>query len=494
MSCSPPSTPYTLYAKPKVTHVLSYLENLPLEVLHLLVFTLPILSPKDIVSLARTSKTLAFFLLSDDFARLSLLPAKTNSVIFCYRHMFLGAVVYLLRTSPVSVVSTFRQEVLFCSSGIFDKVLHSIASSISTSPPLTISSRLAFFASILDVFSDLWGVQESILYSIFHNASSSLSPFLVDFITEPRFVSVLNPYLTHRYSSPLCVMRSCFPSPTLFPLLFDAFRASVSAEEFSSALLATQLSEVEQDFNVLHVAIVAEDVEAVRILIDQVGMDVNAKDTRSDWEGEGETPLFVATANGNLEIAQALLAHPNIAVNVRNDDDEDGDEYFTTPLYAAVENGYLEIVHALLAHPNVNANLGTVRDGEQSTPLFVARNCEIVQALLAHPNTDPNAGFSDGEGYHTTPLYHAVEVGNLEIVQALLAHPNIDPNKAVCVYTHVQTALHLASRNARSDIILALLAHPDIETSILDDQGHSPFQVAASDAIRALLAPHPSHG
>ena len=56
---------------------------------------------------------------------------------------------------------------------------------------------------------------------------------------------------------------------------------------------------------------------------------------------KGETPLFIACANGHTEILKELLKNPGIDINKAQTSG-------TTPLYIACQNGHIEIVKVLL--------------------------------------------------------------------------------------------------------------------------------------------------
>src|SRR3990167_6195155 len=140
---------------------------------------------------------------------------------------------------------------------------------------------------------------------------------------------------------------------------------------------------------------------------------------------EGNTPLWLASFIGHLEIVRELLAargggaDPNIA---------DNDGY--TPLLWASRRGHLEIVRELLSAPGGGADPNIANKNDQ-TPLFWASNnkhLEIVKVLLSAMLAMKNVDFNIVDKNGNTILYIMSYRGYLEIVRELLragADPNI---------------------------------------------------------------------
>lgn len=174
--------------------------------------------------------------------------------------------------------------------------------------------------------------------------------------------------------------------------------------------------------------------------------------------GRGITPLFVASKNGNKEIAEFLISHgasiekPNV--------------HGRTPLFAAIRGGHINIVTHLIRH-RANPN-GQSRN---STPLICStssKHLQIVQLLLAtkaKPNLTNAAGVS--------ALVVACQHGYDSIARALLdakasTNPSIptleisetSPQKkdqAGRRKTPLTTPLVAAARNGHDTIISLLL-------------------------------------
>ena len=148
-------------------------------------------------------------------------------------------------------------------------------------------------------------------------------------------------------------------------------------------------------------AVESDDFDEVKMLVAK-GERVNAKDKGYDKN----TPLHVAVENGNLEIAEFLLAH-GAKPNSRNGDKR-------TTLMMLDEDAAPELVNILLVY-GAKINLA---DREGNTALMFAAEYasnEVVQALIK-AGANINALNKKGE----TALMRAAENGALENVKLLL--------------------------------------------------------------------------
>lgn len=105
-----------------------------------------------------------------------------------------------------------------------------------------------------------------------------------------------------------------------------------------------------------------------------------------------------------------------------------------TPLYKAVKNNDIEGAKLLLESPTkkntpLNINDGRKTRDESITPLMAAtqKNNEAMVALLLENEANPNIGHNTNL-YYTTPLATAAELGHQGIVELLLKH-YADPDK-----------------------------------------------------------------
>lgn len=119
----------------------------------------------------------------------------------------------------------------------------------------------------------------------------------------------------------------------------------------------------------------------------------------------GRTALHLAAANGQLTVAELLLAY-NANVNARS-------ASHTTPLHEAAGAGHKEVAELLLTHSaDINA-----RDNRGGTPLHwaVLTNRRLVVEMLLARHAAVNAKTSLGY----TPLHMAAVAGNMRLVELL---------------------------------------------------------------------------
>jgi ankyrin repeat protein len=185
-------------------------------------------------------------------------------------------------------------------------------------------------------------------------------------------------------------------------------------------------------------AAAANDVIAVNTFF-AAGMNPNAKNEES-----GATALISAATHGDMEIVKALLKG-GAGVNER-------DKAGFTAILRALQNKQDEIADLLLAQPNLDANV------QGSTGLtilmsYVSRDREeTVKELLAR-KVDVNLQDADGD----TALHIASPRGNVKMIQMLLAagaNPNVKnkvggtPLMWAGVYGHEQVARLLLEKGA----------------------------------------------
>ncbi|MCI4442973.1 MAG: ankyrin repeat domain-containing protein [Lentimicrobium sp.] len=139
-------------------------------------------------------------------------------------------------------------------------------------------------------------------------------------------------------------------------------------------------------------------VEEVKIAMKQNSDVINSVN------GEGYSPLILASYRGNIAVAQFLI---------KNVKDINGSSPMGTPLMAAVVKGNKDIVIALLEN-NANPNL---TDANGTTALIYAvqfNNKDIVKLLL---NFKADKSKIDNNG--KTAFEYAVFSGNEEIINLI---------------------------------------------------------------------------
>jgi ankyrin repeat protein len=173
----------------------------------------------------------------------------------------------------------------------------------------------------------------------------------------------------------------------------------------------------------LHLAAANGDIEIAKALI-KAGFDVNlaSRDLPTKWIGLWWiTPLGYAAQFGHQDMVDFLLSSGTYAKKDRSG----------LPLHAAVDRGNLKMARTLLAAgADVNARAGYF-PGDSLTPLYVAAdkgNIEMAKLLLdsgADPNKpSDNNGFSAGSGMWNnedlTPLHAAARRKDISMAKLLL--------------------------------------------------------------------------
>lgn len=190
----------------------------------------------------------------------------------------------------------------------------------------------------------------------------------------------------------------------------------------------------------IHKAIKNNDIAKVMDLIK------NNPDLVFSKDEDGFTPLHLAAANGNKDLARFLLTATKAEVNAR-------DNAGSTPMHqAATAKGHSDIVELLLMYgAEVNA-----RDKQGFTPLHYAAlvdNQDSVKTLLDHAANVDARDNSVGD----TPLIMAAARGYEDVVKLLLE------NRAnVNLADNMGTPLAWAIRSG----------HPDIADLIRKRGGH----------------------
>jgi ankyrin len=267
----------------------------------------------------------------------------------------------------------------------------------------------------------------------------------------------------------------------------------------------------------LHDAVRAGNIEKVRELLKADPNAINSKN------GEGMTPLHVAAAIGNADIAQLLLDNKadihatdakrytpfNLAFNAGHKDvvsllwKAGGGQTAAAPtpatapspapppaksssstIFEATRDGDLERIESLLKS---DPNLISSKDEKGRTPIFhaiIGRKKEALELLIAH-GADVNAAAPNG----FTPLHIAAHGGFVEGGRILLdkrANPHARGGQ------HNSTPLHAATHGGHPEFI-ALLVSRGADPNARDGQGNTALIYAVSgeteraDVVEALL-------
>jgi ankyrin repeat protein len=207
------------------------------------------------------------------------------------------------------------------------------------------------------------------------------------------------------------------------------------------------------------------DLAGVRSLLKR-GADPNARN------GLQFTPLYIASATGQIEVMEALL-HAGAKLEATS-------PYGTALTFAAM-SGNAPAIKFLLSR-GANVNVARV-DG--LTPLALASRAGVTEAVqdLLSRKADINAQDNDG----ATPLIFAAREGNQEVGNLLLASgARVDGADR-----HGWTPLMYAAVNGHAEFV-QLLLDKGADPNAREAKGHTPLLLTAAygdhpDVIRTLL-------
>ena len=199
----------------------------------------------------------------------------------------------------------------------------------------------------------------------------------------------------------------------------------------------------------LHIAIEAEKPQVVALLTNVPGLNPNIKDN------DGEAPLGIAAALGDINSTRALLSLHNCNINIRNN-------YGKTPLHIAVENSNEEIIHELFDSAQLDVNAS---DSLGRTPIADAvmnYNTEMVEVLLTYMDVNPNIPTNDG----TYPLEFALgDIGAANTIsKQLIEFSNTDVNMQI--NENEETPIFQIIENRDNEILKLILQREDLNINV----------------------------
>ena len=213
----------------------------------------------------------------------------------------------------------------------------------------------------------------------------------------------------------------------------------------------------------LHYAVFENDIECVRLLIEDYGADVNVLDEA------GYSPLHLASKYGFIDIMHILIEHGSL-VNFRIATNNSQIYSFvadvmTEPLSLCLENNHIDCARLLLfsgADVNQQYFLG------YEINLLSYENHNSLELILKH-GANPNALSRSG----ITPLIKACREGNLDAI-ILLCRYGANVNYVTRRFRQ-RNALIIAIESKRNDIVEQLLTfgsfpnkHPELSNSPLE--------------------------
>uniref|UniRef100_A0A0E0RJM7 Serine/threonine-protein kinase BSK1-like TPR repeats domain-containing protein n=1 Tax=Oryza rufipogon TaxID=4529 RepID=A0A0E0RJM7_ORYRU len=211
----------------------------------------------------------------------------------------------------------------------------------------------------------------------------------------------------------------------------------------------------------LHFAASHGHLDCCKFLVEESGLDVNSVGHK------GETPVFYAAIDGNVQVLGYLLDHGGDPVKP--------EERGCTPLHNAAENGHDEAVRLLLSK-GVHVDPLNYR----GAPLHLAASKDRVQAmkvLLEH-----GADLNRVVNHIFSPLMMACCGHSLKCVKLLVeAGADVNGNS-----TNGPTPLTEAVDDSLTDVVKFLVG-AGADPNIPDEEGRIPIMVAAARGQRELV-------
>lgn len=221
----------------------------------------------------------------------------------------------------------------------------------------------------------------------------------------------------------------------------------------------------------LHYAVFENDLECVRLLIEDFGADVNVIDEA------GYSPLHLAAKYGFIDIMHILIDHGSMvnfntsAVESKMDSTARRpsaatySDVLTEPLSLCLENNHIDCARVLIA---AGANVNQQYFLGYEINLLPYENYTALELILKH-GANPDAISRSG----ITPLIKACREGNLGAV-TLLCRYGANVNYVTRKFRQ-RNALVTAVETKRSDVVEQLLTfggyvnkHPELPNSPLE--------------------------
>ena len=259
----------------------------------------------------------------------------------------------------------------------------------------------------------------------------------------------------------------------------------------------------------LHVAVRSGQVEDVRKVLDEQGVDINCLNSKH------ETPLHLACSLRQRDIVVLLIAfgadpynkdsddnnaygrcrgeitdlmnkmlhHNNLWIN--GPDNTDGD----TLLHSAVRQGDLANAQRLILKQNSSVN---DVNACYETPLHLA--CALGHKPIVHLLATNGADMYKSDCYNNAPIHRAVAKGHVEVANLLIATFSCDP-KVLTGYQG-RTLLHFASAVGNIELITTTIEEYGISPLARDAISKTPLHIAAchgqEEVVSLLIAKYNS--
>ena len=227
----------------------------------------------------------------------------------------------------------------------------------------------------------------------------------------------------------------------------------------------------DDDMTALHFAALNSNPDVIRLLIDEYGLDRNAKGINS------LTALHVAAAMGRSDVIRLLIDEYGLNKEARDDNGN-------TALHFAALKGHADAIRLLIDEYGLNKE---TRDDNGNTALhYTALNghTDVIRLLIDVHGLDRNAKTIDG----MTALHIAAKRGHADVIRLLIDEYGLDKEARD---DNGNTALHYAAQQGHADAIRLLIDEYGLDKEARDDNGNTALHYAAqqghADVIRLLI-------
>ena len=211
-------------------------------------------------------------------------------------------------------------------------------------------------------------------------------------------------------------------------------------------------------YSALSNAVASNNHEVVKLLLNQIGIQVNLKDIHD------VTPLIIACYYGYKIIAELLL-NKGANVNVQ-------EKHGLSPLHYAVRYNHTRVVKLLLDQDDIEVDVRGGRHGLTALYNACSNGYKTIAELLLKKGADVNA--LGNTGY--SPLHITVANLQYDVVKLLLDRVDIEVNLQQNPPGY--SPLHIAAQNGDVEMIKLLVETGGADTSLRSKSGKTPLQIA----------------
>ena len=220
-------------------------------------------------------------------------------------------------------------------------------------------------------------------------------------------------------------------------------------------------------------AIYGDHEEALKSLLSQTELEINIVHTKQEYR----TGLMLAASQGQSNIVEILLGHPNIDVNAQ---DSNGD----SALCLAAEFGSKETIQILLKKPTIDINKVNHRGW---SALYIAAKEDHINCVEFLLEANVNSSLKD-EDFQATAILRAADFGWYDVVDLMANYQSVD---ITCTDINNRGLFHYASANGHTEVVQLLATCEELDPDAKDKLGntalHEASRVGSLEVVRALL-------